>query len=101
MAVGLFEKLKMEATFWLGRRLPACDELTELMSESLERRLTVREHVRLRLHFLICAYCEWYLGQLRMMRATAREHAEKALPDARLSREARERIRRALTNRDE
>jgi hypothetical protein len=101
MPGGLFDKLKMEATFWLGRRLPACDELTLLMSESLERKLSVREQVRLRLHFLICGCCKWYLRQLRTMRDAARERAEETLPDATLSTEARERIRRALAEREE
>jgi hypothetical protein len=101
MATGLFDKLKMEATFWLGRRLPACDELARVMSESLERRLSARERMRLRLHFLICDYCRRYLGQLRTMRDTARERPEESLPDAALSADARERIRRALAEREE
>ena len=101
MAGGPFDKLRMEATFWLGRRLPACDDLTALMSESLERRLSVRENLKLRLHFLICDCCKRYLGQLRVMHDAARKRPEETLPDATLSAEARERIRRALEQRDE
>ena len=101
MAGGLFDKLKMEATFWLGRRLPACDALARLMSESLERPLGLRETVRLKLHFIICDCCKRYLSQLRTMRDTARERAETTLSDTGLSTEARERIRRALAEREE
>jgi hypothetical protein len=101
MPARFFEKLKLEATLWLGRRLPTCAELTQIMSESLERRLTLRERVTLRLHFLICKYCVWYLGQLRLMRGAARSRGaripDEASPQTSLSPEARERIRSALT----
>jgi hypothetical protein len=62
--------------------------------------LTARERVTLRLHFLICDYCVYYLAQLRAMRHFARARGARE-PDAPasgppLSDEARERIKRAL-----
>ena len=100
MAIQLHVKAKQEATFWLGRRLPRCDELLTTMSESLERKLTLREHVKLRLHFLICEYCHRYLRHIRLMhkavggRATA---IDGETSTSVLSLEARERLKRALT----
>jgi len=96
------KRIRMEAEFWLGRRLPTCHEVTHLLSQSLERRLTLRERVTLRLHYLICVYCSRYLQQLRFMRKTLREGAARAAEadspaTPALSDEARERIRRALT----
>jgi hypothetical protein len=99
--VGLYDKVKMEATFWLARRLPECTELVQVMSQSLERDLTLRERAVLRLHYLYCGYCLSYLKSLRFMRDAAREKAGRveageAPPGPGLSPEARDRIRRAL-----
>ena len=96
----LFARAKTEATFWLGRRLPTCQDLARVMSQSLERPLTLRERVTLRFHFLICDYCVSYLSQLRTMRTVSRARGARE-PDEPssgppLSDEARERIKRAL-----
>lgn len=101
------KRIRQEGEFWLGRRLPTCRELTPVLSQSLERRLTLREQLTLRLHFLICAYCARYLKQLRFMRDALRAREARALEaDAAddnaassLAPEARERIRRALRER--
>lgn len=102
--MGRFARLKLEATFWLGRRLPTCQQVLPILSESLERRLTLRERVTLRLHFLICVYCIRYLKQLRFMRAALRAQSAKSAEDETapaptLPADARERIRRALEQR--
>ena len=99
MKTGFLSRVKLGASFWLGRRLPTCEEVLPVLSQSLERQLTLRERVTLRLHFLICVYCLRYLKQLRLIRASARARSEKietgdsapALPE-----EARERLKRAL-----
>jgi hypothetical protein len=99
MKTGFLSRIKLEATFWLGRRLPTCEEVLPVLSQSLERKLTLRERVTLRPHFLICVYCIRYLKQLRLMRASIRARSEQvetgdsapALPE-----EARERLKRAL-----
>jgi hypothetical protein len=72
-----------------------------MMSESLERRLTLRERVVLKLHLLVCAWCVWYLRQLRFMRDAIRSQADRVSDDKSsaalpLSVEARTRIKRAL-----
>ena len=83
--------------YFLLRRLPACKEMVALMSQSLERPLTLRERALLKLHLWVCAWCVFYLEQLRLMRASRR--ATKAggdYPGAPLSADARERIKSAL-----
>lgn len=99
MAIQLYAKVKQEATFWLGRRLPRCDELLVTMSESLERKLTSREKIKLRLHFLICDYCSRYLRHLRILHESLRRRGDVMEPEpstSSLSDGARERIKRAL-----
>ena len=46
--------------------------MVPLMSQSLERPLSVRERCGLRLHLLVCAWCARYLVQLRLIRRMLR-----------------------------
>ncbi len=102
MRVGLYDKTIHAVRYFLLRRLPTCRQMAPVMSESLERPLTLRERVTLKLHLWVCVWCVWYLEQLRTMREALRAHAahegqaDEADSAVKLSEEARERIRRAL-----
>ncbi len=100
MARGLISRATHAVRYFLLRRLPACKQMTVLMSESLERPLNLLERVTLRLHLWVCIWCVWYLEQLRLLRATLRERAEHGEAEdgaaLHLSLEARERLKRAL-----
>jgi hypothetical protein len=92
-------ELKTKAIHWLAARLPPCDAIARTVSESLERRLTPRERVQRRLHFLVCDLCSRYEHQIRMLRKTVRERArdvESSGTAPGLSTEARERMKKAL-----
>ena len=101
MALKLYDKLKHAIRFWLLRTLPTCQQTVEKISQSMERSLSLRERINLKLHVWICVWCQWYLEHLHIMRETARAKADEP-PDFTsspgLSNEARERIRRRLTN---
>jgi hypothetical protein len=101
MALKLYDKLKHSVRFWLLRRLPNCQNTVQMLSQSMERPLSLQERFKVKLHLWICAWCQWYLEHLQLIRAAARAHGDEA-PDlvtaATLSDEARERIRRNLTN---
>jgi hypothetical protein len=97
----IVDKVTHEIRYFLLRRLPTCQALVPVMSESLERPLTLRERVVLKVHLWICVWCEWYLRQLHELRAAsralgAREQRGEDMPGPGLSDDARERIRRAL-----
>lgn len=101
MAQKFYDKLKHSIRYWLLRRLPACKQTVETISQSMERRLTLNERFKLKLHLWICVWCQWYLEHLHLIRQTSRAQTEKTpelLTSATLSNEARERIRRRLTN---
>jgi len=69
------------------------------MSQSMERQLTLRERVLLKLHLWVCAWCVWYLEHLKLLRTSLRARPEAASGEhtgASLSSEARERIKNAL-----
>lgn len=72
--------------------------MVPLMSESLERRLTIRERLGLHLHLLVCAWCRRYLEQIKFMRWILRAQNSQATTEMTpaLAHEARERIAKAL-----
>jgi hypothetical protein len=94
--------MKIEPTNWLTSKIteflvahtPRCKDITRLLSASLDRKLPLRQRLGIRLHFLICVWCERYgehLGWLRRWSHEAPEHAHEKLSD-----DARERLKRAL-----
>lgn len=102
MKPGWYEKLKHAIRFWLLRKLPPCRQTVEVISQSFERRLTLRERITLKVHLWICVWCQWYLEQLEVLRNSVREKSaespEMDFPSAsNLSSEARERIMRRIS----
>jgi hypothetical protein len=79
-----------------------CREVTQLLSERLDRDLPWRQRIGIYLHFIICRYCVRYWRHLSYIRRLIRLRRERfeeppASDDApRLSPEARRRIREAL-----
>jgi hypothetical protein len=101
MALKVYDKLKHSIRYYLLRTLPTCQQTVEKISQSMERPLTIRERIKLKLHLWICSWCQWYLEHLHIIRETARTKAgeqAEVVSGRTLSNEARERIRRSLTN---
>jgi hypothetical protein len=101
MAIKAYDNLKHSIRFWLLRKLPTCQQTVQSISQSMERKLTARERINLKLHLWICAWCQWYLEHLLLIRDAARAKGLESLePDSlsgpTLSSEARERIKRKL-----
>jgi hypothetical protein len=100
MALKLYDKLKHSIRYWLLRTLPTCQQTVEKISQSMERSLSLRERINLKLHLWICVWCQWYMEHLHLLRETTRAKADEPLEYTSvpgLSNEARERIRRRLT----
>jgi hypothetical protein len=77
----------------------SCKEVTELVSQSFERRLSLPEWMQLRMHLLICTACSRFKRQAEFLHRVARDYARRGLLAAQqwtLSQRARERIRAAL-----
>ena len=45
----------------------------------MERPLSLHERLEVKLHLWICAWCQWYLEHLQLIRATARAKGNEAL----------------------
>lgn len=86
---------------WVARLLPTCQEMSKLLSDTLDRRLPWHTRGRMFIHLRMCVFCEQYRHQLallrRLLRLTYDSHSSgRQTPQPRLSDEAKERIRRAL-----
>ena len=64
----------------------------------MDKRLSLGTRIKLRVHFLMCSFCERYMKQLKYMRHVAREFPEKIgeVSNATLPNDAKERMKEAL-----
>lgn len=70
------------------------------MSESMERRLSLGEFFKLRLHLLVCAWCARYLRQIKFLRSLLRgRRTAKIELVPSLAPDARDRIAKSLKTR--
>jgi len=78
----------------------SCEEVTQLVSESLDRELSLRQRVSTKMHLMMCRLCSRYNKQLAGLREAFRLHAMREedidIYPASLSSEARQRIKKAL-----
>jgi hypothetical protein len=78
----------------------SCKETSQLVSQSLDRRLTLAERIGVRVHLFICKACGLFTKQIALIRATC--EAGSRSPEGMgstsdvLSAEARARIARKL-----
>ena len=98
-----YRRIKQSLIHWLAHRLPHCEQLVPVISESLDRRVGLRRGLILRLHLFLCTECVRYLRQLRLVRDVVRSKSStipgEGPPESSLSADARERILRALDSR--
>ena len=79
----------------------SCNDVTRLISESMDHSLPLGKRVGVRLHLLICTFCARYERQLLLIRDTVRrlaamEDSYGPLTGELLSEEAKGRIRKSL-----
>ena len=68
------------------------------MSLGMDRELSLIMRIKLRIHYLMCSFCERYMKQLKYIRQVSREFPEKIgdVSDASLPAGAKERMKAAL-----
>lgn len=79
----------------------SCKEVTRLVSESLDKKLSLWQRIRVRMHLLMCSLCSRFRKQTLFLRDAARHFlvgADDTTDDSTpgLSPEARDRIKRSL-----
>jgi predicted anti-sigma-YlaC factor YlaD len=53
-----------------------CKEVTHLLSEGQDRKLTVAERVRLEMHLLMCTGCSNFSKQMDFLRSACRRYVD-------------------------
>jgi hypothetical protein len=84
---------------WLSIKMEHCKTVAPLFSYSYDRKLTLLEKLRVRLHLYSCGACVNYVSNLKFMHevlAQQEEHLENEKNQASLSSEAKERIKNKL-----
>ncbi|HEY7586869.1 MAG TPA: hypothetical protein VH866_10215 [Candidatus Deferrimicrobiaceae bacterium] len=81
----------------------SCKDVTQLISESMDRSLPMGKRIGVRIHLLICRFCARYRRQLLLIRDTVRqiitaEERPGAPFGETLAPDARERIKASLRN---
>lgn len=82
-----------------------CREISKLVSESMDRDLPLRTRMQVWMHLAMCRMCSGFARQIKFLRRAIRENPERLAageddPKAKLSGQARERIRAALHGED-
>src|SRR5215216_1716396 len=96
---GIIQKLRRARNRLIFRLLPPCKEIVRIVSASLDRKLTSRERVVMKLHLVACKPCVRYMEQSRFLSAAASqldENLKDELFTGNLSDEARARIKEVL-----
>ncbi len=90
----LLAALKTRFVVWVWNRTPACAEMSRLTSRALEEPLSLRMRMKMRLHFVICAWCRRYFDQINFLHEAGPRLNLKLeeLPGRGLSAEAKQRI---------
>jgi hypothetical protein len=99
--LGIKDTLIRQRNLFILRTLPPCKEIAKIISASLDRPLSLRERLVMRLHLVACKPCTRYFEQSHFL-----SHATHVLDDrlkddvfsGRLSDEARERIKTLLSS---
>ena len=84
---------------WLSMKTEDCKKVSPLFSYALDRRLSLLEKLRVRLHLYTCGACLNYVSNLKFMHEVfhaQEENLENEKLHASLSPEAKERIKEKL-----
>ncbi len=90
--------LQLQIVLLICRFTPKCPEVTRILSLGMEKEVPLITRIKLRIHFLMCSFCERYMKQLKYIRQVSREFPEKIgeVSNAALPPDAKERIKSAL-----
>ena len=90
----LLASLKTRFVVWVWNHTPSCAEMSRLTSRALEQPLTLKTRLKMRLHFVICAWCRRYFEQINFLHQSAPRLGSELgeLPGRGMSAEMKQRI---------
>lgn len=91
--------LKSKFKQWLSKKTENCKTVTPLFSSALDRKLSLIERLRVKLHLYTCGACLNYVSNLKFMHEVFEAQADNCKNEnihVPLSAESKERIKNAL-----
>lgn len=90
--------LQLRLVLLITRFTPRCPEVVRLLSLGMEQPLPLMTRLKLRVHYLMCSFCERYAKQLQYMREVAHEFPEKVgdVSEEKMPDDVKQRMRDAL-----
>jgi hypothetical protein len=90
--------IQLQIVLLICRFTPTCPEVVRILSLGMEKRLSLMMRIKLRIHYLMCSFCERYMKQLKYIREVSREFPNKVgeISDASLTADAKERMKAAM-----
>ena len=90
--------LQLQIVLLICRFTPTCPEVVRILSLGMEKQLSLMMRIKLRIHYLMCSFCERYMQQLKYIREVSREFPTKIgeVSDASLPSDAKERMKAAM-----
>lgn len=67
----IIEALKTRWIVWVWNHTPTCAEMSRLASLSLDQPASLKDRFKMRLHYLICVWCERYQKHLSFLHRAA------------------------------
>lgn len=61
----------------MNRVMPTCEDVTQLVSYSMDQEIPVSDRIRIRVHLWFCRWCSMFQEQLRFIRNLTREGAAR------------------------
>jgi predicted anti-sigma-YlaC factor YlaD len=61
--------------------LPNCKQTHQLLSQGLDRRLSLAERTKVKLHLSICESCTNFNGQMALLRKAMHDYPDQNLAD--------------------
>ena len=93
----IIRRMKSAMNRFLAVLAFSCHDMSRLSSQALDTRLPWATRFRMRVHYLICAWCRRYRTQLTLVRrAVSRLGSDAPETGPKLPSEARERIKKHL-----
>jgi hypothetical protein len=92
--------LQLQIVLLICKFTPTCPEVTRILSQGMDKELSLMMRLKLRVHYLMCSFCERYMKQLHYIREVSREFPEKIgeVSTASLSSDAKDRLKAALAS---
>src|SRR5438034_4793813 len=68
---------QLQIVLLICRFTPTCPEVTRILSLGMDKQLSLMMRMKLRIHYLMCSFCERYMKQLKYIRERSEEHTSE------------------------